>query len=50
MGANARRRVLANHTVRHRVDEMWAVLNDRFGIGSDIPDTIDPRPPKGGGR
>lgn len=50
VGANARRRVLANHTVRHRVDEMLAVLKDRFGIGSDVPDTIDPRGAKGGGR
>src|SRR5262245_4392654 len=32
VGANARRRALAEHTVRHRVDEMLAVLDDRFAI------------------
>jgi spore maturation protein CgeB len=31
IGANARRRALAEHTLRHRVDEMLAVIHDRFG-------------------
>ncbi|HTO10289.1 MAG TPA: glycosyltransferase [Candidatus Binatia bacterium] len=32
IGANARRRALAEHTLRHRIDEMLAVLEDRFGL------------------
>jgi spore maturation protein CgeB len=31
IGANARRRALAEHTVRHRVDEILGVLRERFG-------------------
>ncbi|MBI2204911.1 MAG: glycosyltransferase [Candidatus Rokubacteria bacterium] len=31
IGANAHRRALAEHTVRHRVDEIVAVLRERFG-------------------
>jgi len=31
IGANARRRALAEHTLRHRVEEMLAVIQDRFG-------------------
>jgi spore maturation protein CgeB len=31
IGANARRRVLAEHTLRHRVDEMLAVIHERLG-------------------
>ena len=31
IGANARRRALAEHTLRHRVEEMLAVLAQRFG-------------------
>ena len=32
IGANARRRALAEHTLRHRVEEMLAVIQDRFGL------------------
>jgi len=32
IGANARRRALAEHTLRHRLDEMLAVLGQRFGV------------------
>jgi spore maturation protein CgeB len=32
IGENARRRALAEHTLSHRVDEMLAVLQDRFGV------------------
>jgi len=31
IGANARRRALAEHTLRHRIEEMLAAVNDRFG-------------------
>jgi spore maturation protein CgeB len=31
IGANARRRALAEHTLRHRVDEMLAVIRERCG-------------------
>jgi spore maturation protein CgeB len=31
IGANARRRALAEHTVRHRIDELLAVVDERFG-------------------
>jgi spore maturation protein CgeB len=31
IGANARRRALAEHTLRHRVEEMQAVIRERFG-------------------
>ena len=31
IGANARRRALAEHTLRHRVEAMLAVIQDRFG-------------------
>jgi spore maturation protein CgeB len=31
IGENARRRALAEHTLRHRLDEMVAALTDRFG-------------------
>jgi spore maturation protein CgeB len=31
IGDNARRRALAEHTLRHRVEEMLAVLRERFG-------------------
>jgi spore maturation protein CgeB len=31
IGENARRRALAEHTLRHRIDEMIATVNDRFG-------------------
>jgi spore maturation protein CgeB len=30
IGANARRRALAEHTLRHRIDEMLNVIRDRF--------------------
>jgi len=33
IGANARRRALAEHTLAHRVDEMLHVLDERFKIG-----------------
>jgi spore maturation protein CgeB len=32
IGDSARRRALAEHTLRHRVDEMLAVLHDRFAV------------------
>ena len=32
IGANARRRALAEHTLRHRVEEMLAVLDQRFRL------------------
>jgi spore maturation protein CgeB len=32
IGANARRRALGEHTVRHRLDEVLAVLGQRFGL------------------
>jgi spore maturation protein CgeB len=32
IGANARRRALGEHTLRHRLDEMLAVLGQRFGV------------------
>jgi spore maturation protein CgeB len=31
IGANARRRALAEHTVRHRAEEILALLRERFG-------------------
>jgi spore maturation protein CgeB len=31
IGENARRRALAEHTLRHRIEEMLAAVNDRFG-------------------
>ncbi|MBI4607569.1 MAG: glycosyltransferase [Candidatus Rokubacteria bacterium] len=31
IGENARRRALADHTLRHRIDEMLAVVEQRFG-------------------
>jgi spore maturation protein CgeB len=31
IGDNARRRALAEHTLRHRVEEMLAVIRERFG-------------------
>lgn len=31
IGENARRRALAEHTLRHRVDEMLAAIRERFG-------------------
>lgn len=31
IGANARRRALAEHTLRHRIEEMLTAVNDRFG-------------------
>lgn len=31
IGENARRRALAEHTLRHRIEEMIAAVNDRFG-------------------
>jgi spore maturation protein CgeB len=31
IGENARRRALAEHTLRHRVEEMLAVIRERFG-------------------
>lgn len=31
IGQNARRRALAEHTVRHRLDEITAVMRERFG-------------------
>ena len=31
IGENARQRALAEHTLRHRIDEMLATVNDRFG-------------------
>ena len=34
IGENARRRALAEHTLRHRIEEMLATVNDRFaGFG-----------------
>jgi spore maturation protein CgeB len=32
IGENARRRALAEHTLRHRVDEILAVIAERFGL------------------
>jgi spore maturation protein CgeB len=32
IGANARRRALAEHTVAHRVDEILVILRQRFGV------------------
>ena len=32
IGANARRRALAEHTLRHRIEAMLAVIHDRFRI------------------
>ena len=32
IGANARRRALAEHTLRHRIEEILAVINKRFGF------------------
>ena len=32
IGDNARRRALADHTLHHRVDEILAVIADRFGL------------------
>jgi spore maturation protein CgeB len=34
IGDNARRRALAEHTLRHRIEEMLAVLDQRFGLGA----------------
>ena len=34
IGANARRRALAEHTVRHRIDEILATLDARMGVRS----------------
>ena len=31
IGQNARQRALAEHTLRHRIEEMLAVLEERFG-------------------
>jgi spore maturation protein CgeB len=31
IGANARRRALAEHTLRHRVEEMLQIVRERFG-------------------
>jgi spore maturation protein CgeB len=31
IGENARRRALAEHTVRHRIEEMLTVMEQRFG-------------------
>lgn len=31
LGENARRRALAEHTLRHRIEEMLSVVDDRFG-------------------
>jgi spore maturation protein CgeB len=31
IGANARRRALAEHTLRHRIEEMLSAVDDRFG-------------------
>jgi spore maturation protein CgeB len=32
IGENARRRALAEHTLRHRIDEMLSVLQERFAL------------------
>lgn len=32
IGENARRRVLAEHTIRHRIEEIMAVVRERFGV------------------
>ncbi|MBI2219269.1 MAG: glycosyltransferase [Candidatus Rokubacteria bacterium] len=34
IGENARRRALAEHTARHRIEEIIAVLDQRFGLAS----------------
>ena len=31
IGANARRRALAEHTLRHRIEEMLSVIQERCG-------------------
>ena len=32
IGANARRRALAEHTIRHRIDEIVGILDERVGV------------------
>ena len=44
IGANARRRALAEHTLRHRVDEMLSVLERRFGLTARTSGANAPRP------
>jgi len=43
IGQNARRRALAEHTLRHRIDEMLATVNDRFGNFARAPGPEAPR-------
>jgi spore maturation protein CgeB len=45
IGANARRRALAEHTLRHRIDEMLAVIADRFGLDARSSGVEAPRRP-----
>jgi spore maturation protein CgeB len=44
IGANARRRALAEHTLRHRIDEMLAAVNDRFEGFARASGAEPPRP------
>ena len=44
IGENARRRALAEHTLRHRIDEMLATVNDRFGNFARTSGAEAPRP------
>jgi spore maturation protein CgeB len=45
IGANARRRALAEHTLRHRVEEMLSVIRDRFGLDARPSGATAPRRP-----
>jgi spore maturation protein CgeB len=44
IGENARRRALAEHTLQHRIDEMLATVNDRFGNFARASGPEAPRP------
>ena len=46
IGQNARRRALAEHTLRHRIEEMLATVNDRFANFAREPGVEAPRPPE----
>ena len=45
IGDNARRRALAEHTLRHRIEEMLATVNDRFANFARQPGVEAPEPP-----
>jgi spore maturation protein CgeB len=45
IGDNARRRALAEHTLRHRIEEMLATVNDRFANFARQPGVEAPQPP-----